>query len=291
MPLLMPAPPQLTGVRKWEWNFQGLTFGGARSVIGVDTVDGLGSPNIRVSTNPKLSAHGALVYARFLDPRTLVFQGTIFGASDSVKRDQIQQIDLAFTPSDVDAPLYFKMGDGNLRFVNCRPTRFAYDGDSGLARGVVNWAAEFIAGDPRIYDSTQQIISIESPPAEQPGHGFDHGFDLGFGGTVGGYAQAENEGTFGTLPIVTIHGPATNPFIRHVDQDLSMDLTITLGSADYLVLDFAARTIKINGTDSSRYYALEPGSVWWEILPGANLIQYGGGGTADVAFRSAWRAA
>jgi hypothetical protein len=291
MSILVPtAPSQLTGVKKWEWSIRDLLFGGARSDVGVDRVQGLGSPEIRTTTNSKLQADGALVFARFLGPRTLVFSGTVFGRSDLVRRNLLAQMDVAFTPSDVDVAMYLKMGDGILKVIYVRPTRFDFDGDFGLARGVVHWAAEFIAGDPRFYDANQTMVTIESPPAQQPGHGFPHGFPLGFGGSIGGYGLCTNDGTFPTLPVITIHGPATNPFVRHVDLDVSMDLTLGLGASDVLVLDFANRTITLNG-ESSRYYALDAGSIWWELAPGDNLIQYGGGGFAEVAFQSAWRAA
>jgi phage-related protein len=89
---------------------------------------------------------------------------------------------------------------------------------------------------------------------------------------------------------VTIYGAATNPFIRNATTDQSIELTIALAGSDVLVLDFADRTITLNGT-ATRYSALDTGSIWWELVRGENTIQYGGGGRIEVAFRSAWRAA
>ncbi len=279
----------------FEYAFEGVTFGGMRSPIGVGSVTGLSRPDGRLSTTDKLTAHGSLVFVRYMGSRIVQFTGTVFARDIATKAQILARMDQAFALRDDDTPLFLRHGDGVLKQLNCRPTKFTYPADFHLARGPIQWAAEFVAGDPAIYDADPQVIAVPPEDPTPPGFGFPLAFPLSFGGGgSGGFATLSNAGTMETSPIVQIQGPASNPILINVDTGDRVSLTIDIADHDVLVLDFAERTIMLG--DESRYYALDAGSVWWDLDPGDTQVQFVADGATEetvaiFVFRSAWGSA
>jgi len=291
-------------VQSWEFGFNGLIFGGDRA-ISVETVDGLSEPPVRDSVGLKLADHGALVSAKYMPERRIVFSGSITGAPISggagAPSTQAHAYAVALAealvprPDGLPLPLVFRMGDGIERVVYCLPTRIAFPVDIGYGLGSIQWMAEFLAGDARIYEWKQRGTLI-TPGLSLSGLDFGGpGSGLDFGGGSGGFGSAPNIGTISTLPLATIQGPATNPMLQKASTGEFVKVNLSLAGSDSLVIDFNARTIVLNGA-ASRYYALDPGSTWFGLDPGANTLQFFADGATSmtsvtVTWQSAWAAA
>jgi hypothetical protein len=90
--------------------------------------------------------------------------------------------------------------------------------------------------------------------------------------------------------VATITGPIVTPSLYHVGLNALLAFNITLGVGDSLVIDGKAKSITLNGT-ASRQTVLSPTSLWWLLLPGSNVVQFGaasGTGTLSFAYKSDW---
>jgi hypothetical protein len=89
-----------------------------------------------------------------------------------------------------------------------------------------------------------------------------------------------NNGNAPTDWVATVFGGIVNPVVRIGDVDIEMTLTLTTGQ--FLVIDSAARTILLNGDPADSRYDLSNFTEWsWDELllePGSNLIRLSGSG-------------
>lgn len=111
----------------------------------------------------------------------------------------------------------------------------------------------------------------------QSGLTFDATPDFSFGGATpaSGGAVATNDGNVPVWPVVTMYGPfSAGTILRNDTTGLELEFvsTMSIVAGDYLVVDFAAKTI-VNSTGTSYYDSLDfAGSQWWQLAPGENRI-------------------
>jgi hypothetical protein len=286
-------------VSQWEYQFNGIRWGGENASIQVDEVTGLGIPDLRESTEPRLVDDGEYADARFMSARRVLFTGRIAANRADKTWEDLSELAAALVPrrDGRPLPLSFWLGDSRVKEIHCIPTRpLAYAIDRRYANGVISWAAEFLAGDPRIYETELRQISIQPRSLSQKGIRFPVRFPINFGGGTSGLGQAKNDGTIPTPPYVVIRGPALNPLVKHEDKEQSLKFTITLTPDDYLSIDFVNRLVNLNG-EVSRYSTKDPTSEWWELAPGVNNLSFIADQVneittlATVTWQSAWPAA
>ena len=144
------------------------------------------------------------------------------------------------------------------------------------------------APDPIRYGTEQHTASCGLP---QPGLGIHfpiQQWPLDFGHPSGGSLVLANAGTVATSPVWTITGPCAQPVIRAATTGRSLGFGLSLASGDVLVVDVAARTIRLNG--ASRRAALLPGSTWFGVPPGTTGVEFDAQRTDTTAVLSAaWR--
>ncbi len=274
----------------WVFSYKGITMGDPSGPILLDTVDGLSRPDARVEASERAQDHGAILFARFLKERVLTFAGTAFADSGIERQALRARMDAAFMPSEEDSPLVVCVDDGSYRRADCRPTRFTFTGNRAFAIARIPFALEFQAADPRWYDDEKTVVELE-PTGPVTGFHFPLVFPLVFAGGASGIGSCPNEGTIDTPPFVRLYGPFTDPSFINLTTGTRLDLSITVGAGDFLDLDFAAQTIKLNGS-GSRYAALQSGT-WDGFVPGPNQVQFvasgtDGGSRAVISYRSAW---
>lgn len=118
-------------------------------------------------------------------------------------------------------------------------------------------------------------------------------FNLNFGPPLSSAsADLFNTGTFTTPFVITFTGPWTNPGVRHIAQQRSLDFDITLAAGEQLIVDTATTgSVLLNGS-VSRINTIRTGSQWWLLQPGPNQVTVNGavnpGANASFAYRSAW---
>lgn len=101
-----------------------------------------------------------------------------------------------------------------------------------------------------------------------------------------------NEGNDNSYPVVTITGACKNPVIENVTLGLKVEVNVTVGAGETLVIDFKNKTVKQNGVNVYKSFNFA-NSEWWWIKPGSNTIKYTveSGETATQAkieYRNAW---
>jgi hypothetical protein len=287
----------IPALHPFEWSFGGVVLGGNHSDIGLDSIDGMGTPDGRVQEDDRSADDGSFVTAQFLGPRVITLSGEIYGTDPEARAMSVLELDQAFAPAMTDGPLYLLLGDGVLKFVMAKRTKGpTYGVVKEGSTSFITWTVELEAGDPRIYEADQRDITLR-PPIGITGLVFPLTFPLDFGDEGTGLANAVNIGTMPTYPVVTFHGPITNPTIVNTTTGERLEVDLGLPAGSTLVVDFAARSILLNGDPgASRYAFLSTDSTWFKFYQGPNLIQVVGSGTdsrtfADVEYSSAWGSA
>ena len=131
-----------------------------------------------------------------------------------------------------------------------------------------------VAADPRIYGQALRGVS---------------------GPTGAGQLSVVNDGNAAAPPTVTVRATGTlnTPIVitnHATGEDVRLALTLTAGQV--LVVDFAAKTVTVNG--ANRYDAVDfTLTEWWEVQPGTQAVSVAvggssGAGTWDIAWRDAW---
>jgi hypothetical protein len=151
-----------------------------------------------------------------------------------------------------------------------------------------DWSLQLTAPDPVRYGDDQHTVACGLP---QPGLGITFpiaAWPLDFGQPNDGSMTLNNAGTVTTWPVWTITGPCVQPVVRNAGTGDSLGFGLTLYGGDVLVVDVAARTIRLNG--ASRRGALLPGSIWFGLPPGGTGVEFDAQRTDTPAVLSAaWR--
>ena len=153
------------------------------------------------------------------------------------------------------------------------------------------WSLQLTAPDPVRYGAEQRTAICGLP---LPGTGVAFpiaSWPLDFGEPAGGSMALANAGTVTTWPVWTISGQCVQPVIRDAATGRTLGFRLTMTGGDMLVVDVAARTIKLNG--ASRRAALLPGSTWFGLPAGTTGIEFDALRTdapavLSVAWRDAW---
>jgi hypothetical protein len=144
------------GADELEYIFNDFSFG-VGSATGaawlVQSVLGLGMPDIKGDTVRKAGADGAWTYGLYVAESHIILSGEFLTDDPSSAFSDMYETWLAaFAPQAEDIPLQFNWPGWGPKYVNCKPENRHFDVDQLLSLGYTNWAVGFIAGDPVIYD-------------------------------------------------------------------------------------------------------------------------------------------
>jgi hypothetical protein len=153
-----------------------------------------------------------------------------------------------------------------------------------------SWSVQLTAPDPIRYGTTDHATSCG---LARPGPGLDFPltWPLTFGEPSGGSLLLGNAGTITAWPVWTIAGPCVRPVIRDASAGGSLAFDLPLAEGDELVVDTAARTVRLEG--ASRRAALVPGSRWFGLPPGETAVTFDAlrtdtTATLSVTWQDAW---
>lgn len=223
-------------------------------------------------------ADGTIDTTRFVGARSVALEATISPTvSDGLTRWELTQRLRAFTRADLRPRLYWQheAGDPEL-MVTLRRSQFSdvLEPQHGRrAQVVVQWVAP-----SGLIESGEEHRLTGAPGSSEPqaeGFEFDLEFDLDFGGSTpsSNGVLVTNAGVMPVWPKVQMYGPMTNPTLLNdrTGEALVFD-GLTISSSDWVLVDFAAKTIR-NSTGTSYYDTLDfPSSTWWKLHPGENRI-------------------
>lgn len=222
------------------------------------------------------STNGSWLGQFYVSDRVLTFtvdirpdRCTAFGTTLRAATDALTKAWQYTADFGVDTHISFGLPGGVSRTLYGRPGRQAID-YSSVEFGYVTVAMEFIAGDPRLYGNTTNASLNLATATTGRGYNKSYNYGYGGGGSSGIYA-AVNNGTTNADPLVVITGIVTNPSIINDTTGETIAFNISLDTGEFLVIDFAAKTVLLNGTESR--YGTKSGT-WFQIVPGTNNIRF-----------------
>lgn len=100
-------------------------------------------------------------------------------------------------------------------------------------------------------------------------------------------ATITNDGNFESWPVLTVTGAGSNAKVTNTTQGAGAILdfgtnVLPVGT----VIDLKKRTVLSGEVDN--YSFVQPGSVWWSLLSGANVITVSGTAVFSLAHRHVW---
>lgn len=223
-------------------------------------------PEIVLKTLDYDGRHGAAVYAKFFQARTVVIEGELI-ASVADFDTPLQTMRTSLLPDDIYYPLYFKTPNQTQRYVNAKPGAFKCDADTGRRIGVGAFQLQLVVGDPRHY----------------------------IDGSVVNWTSASNfsltnNGNTPVGPTISITASSTttaNISIQDVTGSQTISFSTAVTSGNVITIDMENMAVKVNGV--FRPVAIT-GSVWPSVAAGATetwkVTSNVGNGTATN--RSAW---
>ncbi|NBW15980.1 MAG: hypothetical protein EBR82_49150 [Caulobacteraceae bacterium] len=178
--------------------------GATASTRNLSKVEGLfGPPSPRVVERARPGVDGVILdETRFLDGRTIVLEGELWGSTGGAALEDLSTISEAFTSTLLsEGKLTVTYENGTVRWCNVKlvdSVQVAVEGSSRL----VQYQATLKAADPRLYETTLRTVSFPITPFTGPS-----GIVYTMGTTSA--TNLVNSGTAPTSPTVTITVPLT----------------------------------------------------------------------------------
>lgn len=173
-----------------------------------------------------------------------------------------------------------------LRYRTQQPTRIS---GTWLKSG----GAALIADDPRIYGTTLKTAGptvISGGAVSSAATTWDRSNANNTALTNNGRADftVTNAGDTEVGGLITLHGPATFPFVIQnitTAEELAFN-SLSLNSGQTMIIDLLAKTVRINGA-LNLYGMVIQRSRWFKFRPGVNTIRLliASGNTASTTFR------
>jgi hypothetical protein len=268
-------------VQDWQFQINGLTIGAGTPYL-IMGVTGLGQPDVRSSDLDKSTEDGSYYGVDTYQARTIGITLSIKGTSAVDALAKVKALSAAWQLNGATVqPLVVQLPGGVPLTSNGRPRRYD-DGDlAKLKTGLVEVTLEYYAADPILYSGANSAQATFA--AVLPGRTYPATFPRSYGGGSSGTVTVANSGDYAVKPLVSIYGPATNPFVSNDTTGKRVTLSIVLASTDRLDIDMAAKTVMLNGT-ASRRSSVVGIPQWWSITPGSNTLRYGAdSGTGSYA--------
>lgn len=254
-------------------------------------LDGLDSPDIRLSAYNNPGDHGQTISNALYGARVVALQGSVRGDTTLAYRANKQALAQAVSLQrdslgfPITRLLKVTLGDGQTYQVPVITTKF--NNPEKLPLSSI-WQLDLTA--TQWYLESDQLSSGSVGLPQPGGSSFLWIFPLSFSGGGGGTATMTNAGTATAYPTITIPGPVISPVISNSTTGQKIALNLTLVTGDAIVIDTKNRTITQGGS-TNKIGALMTGSSFWGLAPGDNVITYGANqydtSTAFLVWRSA----
>lgn len=259
--------------------------------VDITAVKGLDSAPYRETKRDHEGADGGFIDAEFETGREISLEGTIYDNGTDME-SYLDDLKENYAPVQTPIPFYFITEGGAKRLVFVKPLGMEYDWETMRRIGMTVATFKMYAEDPRIYDSNEQTIPFTMGAIVTSGFSFNMTFNLSFGGVSatpdGQYVT--NAGNRPTPAFFTINGPVTDPIIVNDNTGTTLEFDIDLALGEYLEVDTANHTVRLNGSTNRRNSLLVPN--WFLLDKGQTFLRFrgaAGSGNMVLNFRNAWR--
>lgn len=274
----------------YQLSYRGLTFGGIVEGSAYQLKElpgGLDMPNLATGDVQRALDQGEM---RGLDlsagrdvevDLTVISDGTSF---DHARRALAASVG---TPTgNVEYPLWLRLPSGTYGCM-ARPRKYkgpkldvmAIRAQAGEANVILH------ATDPRWYAAPSRSLTVGLPAklggVSFGGVGSGIVFPVEFGGgSAGGLLNAENVGEYETRPVIIFTGPCTTPTVANLSVEgapqLSFEISLAPGDTLEVETDFQTVSYTPAGAagSASRRGSLIPGSTWFTLPPGENILEF-----------------
>lgn len=236
----------------------------------VSRVTGLvGITSVRDSRRVRPTAHGAIDETRYEDGRIITVEGAVWSQnSQAAAYTEFRAITTAMLQTLDVGPAALKWTEGASGLSLQRMVKLASDIDPPIeeAAAELKYQVQFFAEDPRAYSQSLVTATGNSLSVASGGATFPRTFPVAFNPSGGGIAVFTNAGNRPTPPTLRIYGTCQDPQILLLGTSGKIALTGTIGAGDYLELNAAERTIKLNGA-TNRLNMLDAANTTWFELP------------------------
>lgn len=211
----------------------------------VNKVTGLDMPDIDSKIDDIDIQHGGIVYSRYVKPRIIVVEGTLY-ANPSTIETTLDSAIANFIPDDNDWPFYFKHPGVARRYVDCKPLAFKFDVETLRRTGACNFQIQLGAQDPlKKIDNADVTLATASTNV-----------------------TVTNSGNMPTWPVFTVNGPFSQIRFYNTTTGENINFIRNAVAGDVMVVDFKTRTVLVNGVQNS---AIAVPPTWWDIDAGATV--------------------
>lgn len=254
--------------------------------IAVERCPGLFSlPPVKDLTAPLPDADGVIDLTTWYEARGISPQGWIKGNGFPAFYAAVDRLK-SMLKLGADHSVAWTFEDGSIRRAICRC--ISLEVEEGDVAPFATWAASLRAADPIMYGGSLKSATFDpfaaglvagvSWPVEWP-------LPFVSGGAGTGPISMINSGTARALPIYTITGPWTNPWVENLTTGrILYTRGVILGAADVLTIDMRKpelERVTLNGV--SRLGWVDFSRSEWPILAsGANLLRAGGAFTSGA---------
>ncbi len=234
----------------------------------------LGWPDVRSVTQARTDRSGTTDRTRLHGARALTVDLTIFGPGTWALLDEL----LAFCHPSARPLLLLDNSDWPApRRVRLRTEQVSAPAIAEMLDGVavqMSWVAP--DGVLEAADELSATV-MASGGAGSVGIRYPVRYPLTYApGGGSGIVTVTNPGTAPASPVARLYGPHTGPELV-LDGVGSLSFPgLAIAAGDYLEVDFAAHTARVNGLpDASRYGALDfATATWWALPPGSSSVRF-----------------
>lgn len=258
-----------------------------------------GIANIRQSKRVRPQAHGGINESKYEDGRTITLVGEIM-STVSIE-DALSEFATVAAPmmATLDVgPALMKWTEGASGNQLQRLVKLDGDFEPIFQEGIaaLTYQAQFFAEDPRAYSQTLSQVSSSFLVAAVGGLIWPVPFNWAFNPGAAGLVTVTQAGNRPTPPIFRIHGAVTNPAIVRASNQRRISLIGSVATGDYVDVDIAKRTMKLNGSTNLVGFLDSANTDWRMEIPAAptsetyNLTAQANDSNAylDIFYRSAY---
>jgi len=254
---------------------------------------GVQSPRQNIRVRP--TGHGQINGTRWTDGRLITLEGRVTVPSSAADTfSEFRTLAGAMLETlDTGAALLKWTEAGGLAFQAAVKLYGEVEPAVEVGPNILAYQVQLLAEDPRAYSQTQSTSTGGTLSVSAGGMTFPRTIPITFAASSGGTAAVNNTGNRPTPPIFRVYGRIVNPQILLVGTTYRIALTGTISAGDYVEIDVASRTVKLNGSSNQLNFLDAANTTWFELPRGTSTIQLLAGdfdtvARCDVIWRSAF---
>jgi hypothetical protein len=255
-----------------------------RVVTNVQGLPGLGFAGARDASYDRPSYHGSVTRSRWMKAAIVTIEGYVKGTSAELVQTELDVLSIPLLDCiDTPALLRWQRGTTGIELqASARLTGDEISVSVDAGGKMLRYQAHLRLDDPRGYLQTL-TTATGGHLATGGGATMPRTIPVTFDAATGGTVAVNNTGTRPTPPVFKVYGYATSAQIVLVGAGVRIALTGTIAPGDFVQVDVAARTLKLNGTSPAQYLLDTANTTWFELPRGASTIQMLAGANDSVA--------